>query len=272
VAEVVAANGISLNGISLNGISLNGISLNGISLNGISLNGISLNGISLNGVSVSGTQLQGVKATGGTVSGAAVIGSLLTAQLSSGTTLDLRIDDTASLAAPNADVRTYSISYATSAGWAPLCGGANEAIAFPGIWNMGTTRHQWDSNLFSLSCRGATFAKCVELGYKGDNLIDTYHQTCIRALRADYCGDGQSHTVNGTQINIIDKLGYQLDTQAWPVESNWTPDGATCINKARVLTSLAAPDAPECIATRAVVPCVTSAWPTGVLLRTEVNK
>jgi hypothetical protein len=126
--------------------------------------------------------------------------------------------------------------------------------------------------MFTVSCRGATFAKCAELGYKDDSVLDTYHQACVRALRADYCGDGQSHTVNGTLINVYDKRGTQVDTQAWSVESNWTPDGAICINKGRLGTALKAPTVPQCIASRATIPCVTTWWASGALLRTEVDR
>jgi len=273
--DVLAANGISVNGISVNGISVNGTSLNGISVNGISVNGISVNGISVNGVSVNGTQLHGVSAAGGTLDGDAWDGALLTAQLTNGLPLLLRIDDTAVLPAPNSDIRAYAISYPTLAGWMPLCTSAiygNQAIVLPGTWNLTTVRHQWDANMFSLACRGATFAKCVELGYKGDSMLDTYHAACVRAIRADYCGDGQSHTITGTEINIYDRLGRQTDTQNWSMESNWTPDGATCIHTARVLTSLVEPNVPACIAERALVDCGTGAWPSRVLIRTEVNK
>jgi hypothetical protein len=201
-----------------------------------------------------------------------MVGASLKGQLASGGVIDVHVDGSALLPAPNADVRVYTLSYDTATGPKPLCGGANEAILFPGTWNLVTVRHQWDTNLFAVSCRGATFAKCEELGYKGDSLLDTYHQACVRALRADYCGDGVSHTVNGTQINLFDKLGRQADNQGWPVESNWTPDGATCIAKARIATSLVAPNVPACMASRALVPCVTSSWPTNVVIRTEVNR
>jgi len=274
-AEINEPNGISMNGISMNGISMNGISLNGISLNGISLNGISVNGISLNGVSVANTQLQGVKSTGGTVTGAAMVGATLDGVLPSGATIALHIDGTALLPAPNADVRVYTISYATTSGQKPLCvspTGANEALLLPGTWNLTTVRHQPDTNRFSVSCRGATFAKCVELGYKADNVIDTYHQACVRALRADYCGDGVSHTIDGTQINIYDRLNIQKDTQVWAVESNWTPEGANCINKNRLGTAMTTPTVPQCMASKATLPCPTGPWGPGVLIRTEVNR
>jgi hypothetical protein len=274
VEEIQIDNGKSLNGISVNGTTLNGKSLNGKSLNGISLNGISLSGASLTGVSVSNTQLRGTK-SGATVSGAQLVGATMTGQMTDSSPVDLRIDASTTLAAPNTDVRVYTISYNTTAGWQPLCTDptlGNQAILFPGTWNLTTVKHQADANLFTVACRGATFAKCEELGYKGDSLIDTYLETCIRALRADYCGDGVTHTVDGTLINIYDKLNIQADTLAWSLESNWTPDGAVCINKGRIATSLVEPAVPACMASRAKVPCPAIGWPGAVLIRTEVNK
>jgi hypothetical protein len=271
-SNIVVDNGISLNGISSNGISSNGISSSGMNLHSISRSGMTLNGASLSGVSVTGTQLQGYR-WGSKLTGAALVGTRMKGQLLGGGQVDLRIDASALLAAPNTDVRTYAISYATTTGtWSPLCAGANEAILFPGTWNATTVRHQNDDNLFSVSCRGATFAKCTELGYKGDSLLDTYHQACIRALRADYCGDGQSHTVTGTRINVYDKLGRQIDTESWTLEALWTPSGATCINQGRVAVVLTTPTVPECVASRARVACPATGWPPGMLIRTEISR
>jgi uncharacterized protein YjbI with pentapeptide repeats len=262
--DIISQNGISLNGISLNGISLNGISLNGISLNGISLNGISLNGVTLTGTSVTNTLISGVR-NGTTLSGAGMVGSVMTANTSTGSQVSVRIDGAYKLTGANADVWVYNMKYETTTGWVALCAGSNEAMAFPGTWNYGTTRHQWDANLFTLACRGATFAKCYELGYKGDSKLDTYHQTCIRAHRADYCGDGVSYTVDGIQINIFDNLGLQADTQAWRVEANWTPDGAVCVDAVRKTFT-----APECVRTRLNLTCSTSSWGTAII-RTELK-
>lgn len=273
IEEILSDNGKSLNGVSLNGAALNGRSYNGKSFNGISLTGIAVSGIGVTSVYVSNTQLRGTRSRV-SISGAQFVGATLKGVLSDGSQIDLRIDGSATLPSPNADVRTYTISYSTTAGWQPLCTDpvlGNQAILFPGSWNLTTARHQADYNLFTVGCRGATFAKCEELGYKGDLLIDTYLQACIRALRADYCGDGVSHTIDGTQINIYDKLGIQRDTQTWAVESNWTTEGAICIAKGRVATTLSAPTVPQCMASRATVPC-TTLWPLGVLIRTETSR
>jgi len=218
---------------------------------------------------VSNSVLKGMR-SGFPLSGAGLIGSTMQGQASNGSTVALRVNDIYALPSPNANVFAYVVEYQNTQGWQPLCAGANEALVLPGTWNYQTTRHQWDWNLMTLACRGATFGKCVELGYKSDLVLDTYHQACIRALRADYCGDGQSHTVDGTQINIFDKLGTQADTLPWNIEANWTPDGATCIDTARLASTLDGSES-ECIHTRANQVCSTS-WSGSVLIRTEVNR
>jgi hypothetical protein len=254
----------------------NGVSLNGVSLNGVSLNGVSLNGVSLNGVSLNGTTLSGTKLTGGTVSGTGLIGATFVGTATNGTSVNLKINNVYPLAAPNADVLAYVVTYQTSSGWLPLCNNTgNEAIPLSGTWDLTTVKHASDSKKLTWACRAATFAKCVELGYKpwasvaGTSLAD-YHQTCIRALRADYCGDGKTYTVDGTQINIFDKLGVQADTMAWTLEANWTPDGATCINEARYLTLLSHGAVPSCVSNRASKTCSTT-WG-GTFIRTEVSR
>jgi hypothetical protein len=37
--------------------------------------------------------------------------------------------------------------------------------------------------------------------------------------------------VTGTLVNLYDDAGLQLDTVDWIPESEWTPDGATCVSK-----------------------------------------
>jgi hypothetical protein len=79
-------------------------------------------------------------------------------------------------------------------------------------------------------------------------------------------------TLNGISLNIYNRLGIQQDTQAWSVEANWTTEGATCIYKGRLGTAMTTPTVPQCMASRATVPCGTTLWPVGALIRTEVNR
>jgi hypothetical protein len=234
----VSLNGVSINGVSLNGVSLNGVSLNGVSLNGVSINGVSLNGVSLNGVSLNGVSLNGVSLNGVSLNGADFVGAHLTASLSDGGSLDLRIDDIDALDGANADVLAYEVTVASDAGWTSLCGyeadgSARRALAVPGTWN--TTTGAWSDNggAFSFACRKASVAKCVEFGYKTWTGNADRHHACVRMLRADYCGDGTPHTITGTPINLYDNVGIQADTESWGVDAEWNADGALCFNHYR---------------------------------------
>ena len=160
--SLVGDNGISVNGISVNGISVNGTTLNGISVNGISVNGISVNGISVNGISVNGISVNGIS-----VNGTDFTGALLSATLTNGEALPLRIDDVSTLTGDNADVTTYEVSAQLVSGWVPLCGSEPDgtpisALAVPGTWNLTTGAWSDNGTAFSFACRHASVAKCVE--------------------------------------------------------------------------------------------------------------
>ncbi len=63
------------------------------------------------------------------------------------------------------------------------------------------------------------------------------HQACVRLMRADYCGDGQAHTRDGTPIVIHVRLGIQEDEQAAPgsaFEAAWGPAGARRVRRTRL--------------------------------------
>jgi len=234
----ISLNGISINGISLNGISLNGISINGISINGISINGISLNGISINGISLNGISLNGISINGISINGTDFIGAHLDASLSNGESLGLRIDDIDPLTGSNDDILAYEVSANVDGGWTSLCGyeedgSARRALVVPGTWNVTTGAWTDDGETFSFACRKASVAKCVEFGYKTWDGFADHHHACVRMLRADYCGDGTPHTVNGTLINLYDNAGVQADTESWAIDAEWGPDGALCLNNYR---------------------------------------
>jgi hypothetical protein len=217
--------------------SNNGTSLNGTSLNGTSLNGTSLNGTSLNGTSITANNL----ATSSPLTGSGVVGSQWTGTLSTGGTIKLRIDSALQGTGTNADLWFYGVSYQTSTGWSPLCGvdGGGvpiKAVPFAGYYSSTAgdlAKYNPSSTQFSWGCRGKTVAKCVELGYKPFKGRTSQMQTCVRALRADYCGNGKSYTVDGTLLNIYDKVGIQLDTEAWTPEAEWATSGAVCINSSK---------------------------------------
>jgi len=235
----ISPNGISPNGISPNTVNQNGISPNGISPNGISPNGITLNGISPNGISPNGAPI-GVAVTGQPLAGPELVGTTWTGHLSTGATVALRLDEVMQGSEAHGDVWSYRISVSADGTWRPLCVDRNHKPIFadsvPGSWNLtsgvpGGGSYHPDTADFTLACRGSAIAKCVELGYKPWTGHRRELAACVRALRADYCGDGTSHTVDGTQVNIYDFAGVQLDGAAWVPEAEWGPDGAACVAK-----------------------------------------
>ena len=264
---LTADNGIAINGISLNGIAINGTSLNGIAINGISLNGIAINGIAINGVTLNGIAINGIAINGIAINGTDFVGAHLSASLSNGGSLELRIADIEPLTGSNSDVLAYTVEAKSDSGWTPLCGydtdgSVKQALAVPGTWNV-TTGAWSDSGELSFACRKASVAKCLELGYKSWLGFSDHHHACVRMLRADYCGDGVPHTITGTPINLYDNASVQLDTESWPVDAEWTPDGARCFNHNRGGAQ------PSCYAEKYSASCGT--FDNGALLIDEYN-
>jgi hypothetical protein len=230
---------VTQNGMSYNGMSFNGMSFNGVSFNGKSLNGKSLNGVSVNGTSLLGLAVTADSTSGPPLSGLTLIGSTWNGTTYDGTAVKLRIDSASAGTTPNSDLWFYGISYQTTTGWSPLCGvdstgAAIQAVSVAGVWNQtpsDLTAYAASSSQFTLACRGATVAKCVELGYKTFQGYTTQLTSCIRLLRGDFCGSGNAYTVDGTELNLYDNVAVQRDTENWAPEAEWTPSGARCVNR-----------------------------------------
>ena len=245
--ESDSPNGKSINGKSINGTLLNGKSINGTKLSDVYLKSVQWASPKIGDASVADVSLQGTIFTGSLgskkLAPADFIGAVFQAQLSDGGHLDVRFDDYALLSTPEGDVNTYAVSYETDSGWEPLCGTEPDgspvmAIPVNGRFNyMEGTGSGGDYDpggpIFTPACRHYAAAKCVELGYRpwvtSPQELDSYFQTCTRVLRADYCGDGTSYTVDGTLIDIYDQLGVQSDTETWLGEAEWGPKGALCM-------------------------------------------
>lgn len=256
-----------LNGAALNGNALNGISLNGFTVNGFTVNGFTVNGFTVNGFTVNGSQLSATKWMGGApvaVSGPDLIGGRM-AMIAGGNIYviifdDVRLDPNN----PAGDVYLYDISVYdvlndTTGSLCSYNGQPVPAIPLVNHWNMQTGDRIDDPDIVTFACRGGALAKCVDWGYRpwatakrcdpvtqvcADVSLREYHQACTRLVRADYCGDGTPHTVNGTLIDVYDPLspGIQVEASAdhplWGVEAEWGPDGATCAGSALRLQHL----------------------------------
>lgn len=241
----VASADIVTNGRNLNGRNLNGRNLNGRNLNGTSLSGASLGGAGLTNMHLDGSQLVAQDPSGVALAGADLIGAQLTGTLDDGSSLTMQIANVTQAPAPDADVYYYWVVYDNGYGsWSPLCpddaGNATGSIALAGRWSYasgvpGGGAHIDDPSQFTFACAGGALYKCVAWGYKpwrsiGGESMARYHQTCTRVVRADFCGDGTPHTVDGQVINIYDRQGVQTDTEWWLGEASWDENGARAYN------------------------------------------
>lgn len=273
-------NGRELNGRELNGRELNGRELNGRELNGVSLGAAALGGVELSGLRLEGTLLIGTRPDGSEVTGQALVGATLAPAEGSGS-LVLRIDGYAQAADP--DINLYEVSYSTGHAFKELCGremGAPiAATALAGRWNYqqgvpGGGSFIDDPSAFTFACEDGALFKCTEIGYKPWQSVDgqslaPVHQACTRAVRADYCGDGTSHTRDGTLIDIYDGLSVQVDTESWDFEAEWTTDGARCVNHRRIQSRR---PPPACVRALETADCGdVSGFQTGTLVMTEAQ-
>lgn len=120
------------------------------------------------------------------------------------------------------------------------------AMVVQGVWNT-RGEHQDAPGRLTLACELGAISKCINWGYKpwgsrsGSSLADL-HQACTRMARADYCGDGRSHTPEYATIDMYDALGVLSRTTessaSWDLsrasfEAAWAPDGASCLARTR---------------------------------------
>jgi hypothetical protein len=96
--------------------------------------------------------------------------------------------------------------------------------------------------MITFACTSGAIGKCIRFGYKPwkthqGTSLQPYHAACVRMVRADYCGDGRPHTVDGTWIDIWDGLGIQRrderDDHPEVFEAAWSPAGAAYLNMPR---------------------------------------
>jgi hypothetical protein len=151
---------------------------------------------------------------------------------------------------PEQEIYLYTILYRdpVSEQWQNYCQpdrkNVAKAIPLSGYWDETGTHIEGERITFA--CTKGVLAKCIRFGYKpwkmvqGRSLRDL-HQACTRMVRADYCGNGRSHTKEGTAIDIYDRARIQIrtPTSGMVFEAAWSPDGAVFINRTRWPESLA---------------------------------
>jgi hypothetical protein len=153
--------------------------------------------------------------------------------------------------------RYWSCYQSQAESFTPICGKSqidgvgNKAVPVAGQWNScvgqgcGGKTPGTESSTFAFACHDdGALAKCVErFGYKPweDPFSTTeapLHESCVRMVRADYCGDGQQHTYDGNWIDVYDEAGVQklspeteiqMAGTEWGNDGIWNPNGAHCV-------------------------------------------
>lgn len=246
-------------GRDLNGVSLNGELLDGRQVVGVLFEGATIDEEPLQAVELNATEFRGYDSDGRRVNPKRFAEATFEAELDDGEAITLyvvgrqRHPDKA-----NRRVFGYEVWYETLVDYRPLCGVDAEdmpvlAIPMRGRWSLesgvaGGGAHFDDPTSFTFACEGDVIAKCVTGGYKpwvetltcGDDgcehgTLAEYHQACTRALRADYFGDGTSHTEDDTRISFFDGMGVRVDSEDWALEAEWDADGALCVHEPRLL-------------------------------------
>ena len=251
------------NGVQLNGAQLNGVQLNGVQLNGVQLNGVQLNGSQLSASAIDGTQ--------SVMSGVALSGAVFTLTVTEAGApvgYELKLDSVyVDPLNPSGDVYLYDVSFRRpgATAWATLCkdgaGKGVPALLLSNYWDPSNGSRVDAPGAITLACSNAALGKCVRWGYRpwatstmcSDGVCRTvsladHHQACTRMVRADYCGNGTAHTVDGTPIDVFDNLAPQAQSRStsWQVEAKWTPRGATCLGKTRATQLLDEAKYPDC--------------------------
>ena len=245
-----------------NGTMLNGTALNGAWLNGPLSNGIKRNTDQFDGLTVDGGVLVAQLPNG--TSSPLAVGDVIDATTGAGTRVTIAV--TGVRARSFGTVRDPSYGWVTHDNavtyyrlrvtvWGQTfdyCANGAEAVPVRGRWNEYDGSKVSDPNAITLACGGYALGKCIDAGYfpwgrwltssDFDTTagywfdLDAYHQACVRAIRADYDGNGVPHTTDGRTTDIADPLHVQEPEHdgAWLPEADWGPDGALCVARPRM--------------------------------------
>ncbi len=134
--------------------------------------------------------------------------------------------------------------------WGPLCergpDGREQAIPIAGRFLEKEGRFSVGTpSSYELACTSGAMGKCIRFGFhpwltpadkaSAPSKLNRYN-TCIRAIRADYGGDGASATKNGTLIDLYNEPGVTSSgaDSHMSFEAGWTESGAVCVHHPRV--------------------------------------
>ena len=153
----------------------------------------------------------------------------------------------------NSDVWLYRVERALSqagdgGNWMNVCrragGSVDGGLFVTGQWRADGSRNPAG---YTFSCNRGAIAKCVRtFGYKpwktlrhdthGQVSLQPLHEACVRAVRADYRGDGVSHTREGVIVDIFDVYGFNVRTPGlgFTAEASFDRHGVVSLHRPRV--------------------------------------
>lgn len=135
----------------------------------------------------------------------------------------------------------------------PDASGDTRMVIYSGYFDA-QFRYVAAADRFSVTCVSGVEGKCLRWGYLpwrkapiGGATLAPYYESCIRLARADYCGDDQATTRDGTSIDLYDRVGVQQptpDLEDFHFEAGWGPRGALCVHHARIADNLVLSELP----------------------------
>jgi hypothetical protein len=197
----------------------------------------------LRSIEVDGTEFKVTLTDGRILRSAELVGATLAIGTSGGT-MRLRIDAVElDPEAKGAPIWLHSFSRETADGSRqPLCDaapdGRRQGFPLAGRPRSDGTMEPAEPGVFEIVCTSGARGKCVRFGYlpwTSAAMRDLY-DSCVRMVRADYCGDGEATTREGTRIDLYDDRGSQKSDgdPMQEFEAGWTEAGAVCVRHVRV--------------------------------------
>lgn len=236
------------NSANINGASLANIHLTQPFGNGMSLGPLS-SGLNLNlrlGVDPVTDSFVGLSGSDVMLSGADMVGAKIAVNLNNTQYIWLEISEfdnqIPSWSASGATITAYKATYFNQGVTRQLCPSTNpENQWFTLIpderYNAGTNEVESAPGTVTIACVGEAAAKMKLFDFHphgNRQASPEERQATLRMVTADYCGNGHSFTVTGTQVAWRDAAG-----QVEPVvkenvlEALWDANGAICLNKPR---------------------------------------
>lgn len=158
-------------------------------------------------------------------------------------------------------------------------GGENEPAQFTGgsSWDMPTSARTDDIAIVNVACSSGAINVCEQWGYRPWDKaalsssaaivsLREAHQACIYMKRADYCGTGDTYTIDGTMIGINDAFDPSFQHSGGSGrEAIWGKSGALCLDAQRHKDI---PLDPACAASLA--PCSAASYGSDWLVESQV--